>query len=56
MTVWTFWTWVSIAVLTVGSVAVFLWFLRDLVRIRREILEEEREAAREAASERGRGA
>jgi len=42
VSVWTAWTWISIAVLTVGSLAVFAWFLLDLVRIRREILEEER--------------
>lgn len=41
MTPWTIWTDVSIFVLTAGAVAVFLWFLIDIVRIRREILEEE---------------
>jgi hypothetical protein len=48
VSVWTFWTWVAIVVLTFGSIAVFVWFLRDLVRIRREVLEEEREIREEA--------
>jgi hypothetical protein len=41
---WTFWTWLSIVVLTVGSVAVFCWFLVDILRIGREILDEDRAA------------
>jgi hypothetical protein len=41
MTGWALWTWVSIVVLTVGSSAVFVWFLFDLLRLRREILGEE---------------
>jgi hypothetical protein len=43
MSVWELWTWVSIVVLTIGSMAVFLWFLLDLVRVRREVLDEEQE-------------
>jgi hypothetical protein len=43
MNVWSLWTWVAIGVLIFGSLAVFAWFLRDLLRIRREILREERE-------------
>lgn len=31
-----FWTWLAIGVLTLGSAAVFLWFLRDLLRMARE--------------------
>lgn len=42
MNVWTFWTWVSILILTFGSFAVFVWFLFDLVAIRKDILDEER--------------
>jgi hypothetical protein len=41
---WEVWTWVSIGVLTLGSAAVFLWFLFDIVKIRRQVLEEERAA------------
>ena len=42
MNAWTFWTWVSILVLTIGAFAVFVWFLFDLLTIRRDILEAER--------------
>jgi hypothetical protein len=42
MNLWTFWTWVSILVLTIGSFAVFVWFLYDLLHIRRDIMESER--------------
>jgi hypothetical protein len=41
MSVWSFWTWISVGVLTVGSVLVFLWFLRDLIRLRSDIIHEE---------------
>jgi hypothetical protein len=51
VSVWTFWTWVAIVVLTFGSIAVFAWFLRDLVRIRREVLEEERAVRNGGAEE-----
>jgi hypothetical protein len=30
------WTWVAIVVLVVGSIAVFFWFARDLIRMARE--------------------
>lgn len=30
-----FWSWASIGVLTVGSLGVFVWFLRDIVRMTR---------------------
>jgi hypothetical protein len=42
MNVWTLWTWLSVGVLTIGSILVFAWFLYDILWIRREILEEER--------------
>jgi hypothetical protein len=42
MSAWSLWTWISIAILSVGSIAVFVWFLVDILRIRTEILEEER--------------
>jgi hypothetical protein len=42
MNVWTLWTWISVGILTIGSILVFAWFLYDIFRIRREILEEER--------------
>jgi hypothetical protein len=41
MNAWTVWTWISIGILTIGSTAVFIWFVVDILRIRREILEEE---------------
>lgn len=37
MSGWTLWTWVSVAVLVVGSVAVFAWFLRDARRLFRDV-------------------
>jgi heme exporter protein D len=46
MNAWAFWTWAAVVVLTFGSVAVFVWFLVDLVRIRREVLDDEREDGR----------
>jgi hypothetical protein len=46
MSSWEFWTWVSILILTVGAVAVFGWFLVDILRIRREILDEEAQETR----------
>jgi len=42
---WTLWTWISIGILIFGSTSVFVWFLFDITRIRREILAEERAAA-----------
>ena len=30
------WTWVAIVVLVAGSIAVFVWFARDLLRMARE--------------------
>lgn len=45
MNVWSLWTWISIGILTFGSVAIFVWFLADILRIRREILEQERHDA-----------
>ena len=35
MTALELWTWISIAVLMLGSCAVFIWFLRDLLRMAR---------------------
>ncbi len=36
MSAWEFWTWVAIAVLVFGSIAAFIWFLRDAVRLFRQ--------------------
>ncbi len=33
---WDLMTWISIAVLVLGSAAVFVWFLRDAVRLFRD--------------------
>ena len=33
MSIWELGTWCAIGVLAVGSVAVFVWFLRDAARI-----------------------
>jgi hypothetical protein len=41
-------TWVSIAILVVGSVAVFLWFLKDAGEVLRG-----QEDSREGSQERG---
>ena len=35
MTALELWTWVSIGVLILGSSAVFIWFLRDVLRMGR---------------------
>lgn len=35
MSGWEIGTWIAIGVLAVGSVAVFLWFLNDAVRLLR---------------------
>jgi hypothetical protein len=35
MTALELWTWISIGVLILGSSAVFVWFLRDVLRMRR---------------------
>jgi hypothetical protein len=53
MSSWEVWTWISIVILTVGSAAVFFWFLADIVRIRRQILEEERVSSLETGHEGG---
>lgn len=33
MSAWEAWTWIAIAVLMFGSVAAFVWFLRDVARL-----------------------
>ena len=33
MTALEWWTWVAIAVLILGSMGVFVWFVRDLMRL-----------------------
>ena len=35
MTALELWTWISIVVLILGSSAVFVWFLRDVLRMGR---------------------
>jgi len=37
MSAWTLWTWISVAILIAGPVAVFAWFLRDARRVFRDI-------------------
>lgn len=46
----TLWTWVAIVVLVVGSLAVFVWFLRDASRLMRSLKDGEDEVPRYAAS------
>lgn len=38
MSGWELGTWAAIGVLAVGSVAVFIWFLRDAIRLLRRRL------------------
>lgn len=35
MSAWTAATWASIGILGIGSIAVFVWFLRDAIRLLR---------------------
>jgi len=37
MSVWTLWTWISVAVLVAGSAAVFAWFVRDARIVFRDV-------------------
>jgi hypothetical protein len=42
MSAWELFTWISIAVLVLGSGAVFAWFLRDALRLLRGFDDDDR--------------
>ncbi len=52
MSAWTLWTWISVAVLVVGSAAIFAWFIRDARLVFRDMGAVHEERAGERSAER----